>query len=243
MAESKKKLYRRLGIILFIAGSLVGLVLFVLLNWAYFEAYFYFGYAAPADKTLTSLHCPLLMTTSDQGEVSIRISNDSDRDLEPPVRIELSYMGAATSDKVGYALKAGETRLINWPVSSEQMVFGHLVMARAYVYRVYTLPSYVDTCGTVMLDLPGLSGTAVFVIAMLFITACMSAGWALWLMGTRPTKTEWLVMTRAMVLFTIAVVLGLLGGLLGWWGMGLLCTIACLLLIFTVGGYYIQKVS
>ena len=48
--HNKQKLFRILGTILFCAGVLAGMVMFILMNWAYFEASFFFGYSAPAGK-------------------------------------------------------------------------------------------------------------------------------------------------------------------------------------------------
>lgn len=239
--QRRKKTLRTLGIILFIAGILAGMVMFVFMNWANFEAYFYFGYVAPANKPLTTLRCPLLMTISDTGEVTIRLTNDTSLDLAPLIRTEISSFDVTRSEKVNYSLAAGETRKLSWAVTSKDMVFGHLVMARVFVFSAYTMPSRSGTCGTVMVNLPGLSGMPLFILALVFILVCMTAGWILWLGGSRPFQTEELIAMRAMVLFTIAVLLGLIAGIAGWWVVGLFCTVACLLLLLVVVGYYIQK--
>jgi hypothetical protein len=240
--QSKKKLYRTLGITLFYAGMLAGMAMFVMMNWAYFEAYFFFGYSIPADKTLTTLRCPLLMTTGETGAVTMSVTNNTDRDLEALIRTEISYYGAARSERVYYPLAAGETRNLSWTVTSDDMVFGHLVMARVYVYNAYTLPSLTKTCGTVMLNLPGLTGIELFFIVLAFSLASMATGWGLWLTGSRPLQADGLIATRAMVIFTVITVIGLLAGIIGLWGVGLICTVGGVLLIFTVAGYYIQKV-
>jgi len=239
--QSKKKFFRELGIIFFSAGILVGMVMFILMNWAYFEAYFFFGYTAPADKALTSLRCPLLMTTADTGVVTISITNNTDRDLAPLIRTEISYFGAAKSERTEYPLAAGETRRLNWTVTPDNMVFGHLIMARVFVYSSYTLPSRSSTCGTLVVNLPGLTGIQLFIITLVFSLIGIAAGWGLWLAGSRPLQADGLIATRAMVIFTVVVLIGILAGCIGWWGAGLICTVASVLLIVTVVGYYIQK--
>ena len=239
--QGKKKLFRTLGIVFFSASILVGMVMFILMNWAYFESYFYFGYTFPADKTLTTLRCPLLMTTAETDAVTISITNDTDRDLNPLIRTEISYYGAARSERVNYSLAAGETRRLSWTITSDDMVFGHLIMARVYVYSTFVLPSRTNTCGTVVVNLPGLTGIQLFVIALAFILVCMAAGWGLWLTGSRPLLKDGIIATRAMVAFTAVVLLGILAGCMGWWGAGLFCAVAGVLLTLTVVGYYIQK--
>jgi hypothetical protein len=239
--QEKKKTLRTLGIIFFAAGILVGMVMFILMNWAYLEANFYFGTTAPADKSLTTLRCPLLMTTSDTGEVTIRLTNNTNRDLAPAISTDISYNDVSRSGRNNYPLAAGETRTLGWAVTSDDMVFGHLIMARVFVFSAFTMPSRTGTCGTVVVDLPGLTGTQLFVIVLGFILVCMTAGWGLWLAGSRPFQTDELITMRAMVFFTIALVPGLIAGFIGWWLVGLFCAVVCLLLILVVTGHYIQR--
>jgi len=240
--QGKKKLFRTLGIIFFSIGILVGMVMFIFMNWAYLEAYFFFGYSAPADRNLTTLRCPLLMTTSETGVVTISLTNTTDRDLSPSIQTEISYYGAAMLERANHPLPAGETRKVSWTVTSDDMVFGHLIMARVYVFSTFTLPSRSNTCGTVVVNIPGWTGTELFVTLLAFSLACLAAGWGLWLGGSRPLQADGLIATRAMVIFTGVVLLGIIAGCYGWWGLGLVCTVASVLLIITVVGYYIQNV-
>jgi hypothetical protein len=240
--QGKKKGLRTLGIILFAAGILGGMVLFIFMNWAYFEAYFYFGYSAPADKPLTTLRCPLLMTTSDTGQVTIRLTNNTSMDLEPSISTDISNANVSRTIKFNYPIAAGKTRKESWAVTSNDMVFGHLILARVYVFSTYTMPSRANTCGTVMVNLPWISGTLLFILALVFILACLAAGWYLWLGNSRPFQSGEMTATRAMALFTVAVVLGLTAGIAGWWLLGLICAVICLLLTLVVTVYYLQRI-
>jgi hypothetical protein len=238
--KSKKPL-RLAGIILFLAGSLLGVVLFTLMNWAYLEADFYFGFAGKPDKKLTSLRCPLLMTSGETGRVSARLTNTTNKDLAPIIRTEFSENNFIAIDEKPYQLAAGETRRLSWNVNSDNLAFGHLVLARVHVANTYTLPSYGNACGTVMLDVPGVTGSQLFIIWLAFVLAAMTLGWILWLAGNRPILSEAISVTRAMVLFTVATLLGLAFGIIGEWLGGLFCLVACVLLFISVLGQYIQK--
>jgi hypothetical protein len=121
------------------------------------------------------------------------------------------------------------------------MVYGHLIMARVYVFNAYTLPSRTNTCGTVVVDLPGLTGIQLFIIVLALSLAGMAAGWGLWLAGSRPLQMEGVIAMRAMVILTAVVLLGILAGCIGWWGLGLICCVASVLMIFSVVGNYIQR--
>ena len=116
-------------------------------------------------------------------------------------------------------------------------------MAQVYVNRSYTLPSCANTCGTVVLPLTGLTGVQLFIIVLSFSLVGLAVGWGLWLAGNRPIQGEEIIVPRAMLFFTAIVVLGILGGLVGWWGLGLFCAAAGVLLTISVLGYYIQKMQ
>jgi hypothetical protein len=239
--QGKTKLMRTMGTIFFSIGILAGMVMFILMNWAYFEAYFYFGYIPPADESITTLRCPLLMTTADSGVVTIRLANNSDRDISPAIRTEISYYGAARSEKTNYPVAAGETRTLSWAVTSDDMVFGHLIMARITIPRTYTLPSRQNTCGTIVVSLPWLTGIELFAFWLALILVCLAVGWGLWLAGNRPLQADGMITLLAMAIFTVLVLLGIAAGCIGWWGVGLVCTAVSVLLLFAVVGNFIQR--
>lgn len=239
--DGRKKLFRTLSTIFFSVGVLLGMVMFILMNWAYFEATYFFGTIAPADKTLTTLRCPLLMTTADTGVVSLKITNSTDRDLPILIQTEFSYFDAATLDRTTYPFKAGETRTLSWPVASDNIAFGHLILARVFVFSAYTLPSLGSTCGTVVVDLHRITGIELFILVLGASLVGMAVGWGFWFAANRPLQADGIISRRAMYFFTALVMIGLVAGLIGWWGLGIICAAGCLLLIISVVGYYLQK--
>jgi hypothetical protein len=241
--DGRKKIFRTLGVIFFSVGVLLGMVMFILMNWAFLEATYFFGYNVRPEKALSTLRCPLLMTTTDQGTVSLSLTNSTDRDLPFIVRTEFNDFNAATLDRRSYPFKPGETRTLSWPVSSAKTAFGHLILARVYVFSAFTLPSLGGTCGTVVVDLPGLTGVELFKIVLGASLAGMAAGWGFWFAANRPLQKDGIISRRAMSFFTALVVIGLVAGVIGWWGLGLMCAVGCLLMIISVVGYYVQKAS
>ncbi len=241
--DGRKKLFRTLGAIFFSLGVLLGMVTFIFMNWAYLEATYFFGFSAKPEKTATTLRCPLLMTTADKGAVTLSLTNSTDRDLSFLVSTEFNDFDAATLDRTTYPFKAGETRTLSWPVGTDKLAFGHLILARIYVFSAFTLPSQGNTCGTVVVDLPGLTGIELLIIALGASLAGMVAGWGFWFAGNRPLQKDGIISRRAMSYFTALVVIGTAAGFIGWWGLGLICAVGCLLMIISVVGYYAQKAS
>ncbi len=239
--DKNKRIFRTAGILLFAIGVVTGMVLFVFMNWAAFEAYFFFGYSAPSEKALSTLRCPLLLIRNEPGAASFHITNTTDRDLELLIRTEISNLGAARMERTTYPIAAGETLRISLPFNEDDVVFGNLLLVRVYIYGAYTLPSRSSTCGTIIMNVHGLSGNVLFALMLATSLAGMAAGWWLWIAGNRPFKTEGLIATRAMVIFSVLVPLGIAGGILQWWGLGLFSMVGCVLMILALAYYYIQR--
>jgi hypothetical protein len=92
-----------------------------------------------------------------------------------------------------------------------------------------------------MVNVPGLKGIQLFVIALILSLGSMAAGWSLWLTGSRPVQPEGMVTLRAMVILTQVILLGIIAGIFGLWGLGLICAVVSVVLIYTVVGHSIQK--
>jgi len=85
----RKRVIGGLGILLFAVGVLLGLALAVGATWADTEAAFY-GFHSYADRSLTGVACPVLVTGTEQGQVVGTFRNPSDRPLQLQVLAELS---------------------------------------------------------------------------------------------------------------------------------------------------------
>ncbi len=86
------------------------MLLFIFMNWATFEAYYYFGPIACRRQAADQLAMPPADDLCESGEVTCAVTNTTTMDLSIPVQIEKSYYGAATLDKADYPLAAGAAR-------------------------------------------------------------------------------------------------------------------------------------
>ncbi len=238
--QTRAKWLRFSGIFFFSISTLFGAVLFGLINWAALEAYFYFGYGAPADKPLTTLKCPLIMTAAETGSVTISYTNLSDRTASPDVRTDISYLDLVRSDLSQPSFAPGETRKLRWKVTSSDVVFGNLIMAQVNIARYSTLPSREGTCGILFVNLGRLKGGQALGIALAIWLASVLLGWGLWLRGTRHVQGRIHNATVVMILLTAAVLVGMLAGDKGLWGLGIACLVLVVLLSVAVVGYFIQ---
>jgi hypothetical protein len=148
------------------------------------------------------------------------------------------YLTLFREDVVRLSLEAGEKQTLEWTVDAEDIVYEHLILVKVHQHRHYPLLGRTGSCGIVVLDLPGLTGTQVVIAAIVGSLLALALGLGLWTATARPLTGSNLEVVRAMGLVAAGAVLTMLASLLGWWAWGGLALIATILLIGAVIGHY-----
>ena len=235
------KLSRSLGFVFFSCGILVNILFFTLLSWPGLEAYDYFNYQ-PAEQALTTLKCPFVLTTHEKGQVTVTYSNPSRLTLTPQFRVEISTtdLSNRTVNTVP-SIAPGETQELHWAITSNDVVFGRLILAEVYQSPVYGTPDREGRCGTLWVDVPQLTGMQIFIAVLAAGLLLTGLGWGLWIVSNRPKRAGATAVTGAMLALTAVVLLGMLAGILGWWLIGVACLILSLLLILSTLSHLIAS--
>jgi hypothetical protein len=221
---------RAVGLILFVTGVLLGMALFGISIWADFESTFYFGYGVMGVKSL-HLSCPLILTGADSKSVTAYIRNTTDRQVEPSIQTDISNILAVRSDRTPITVPAHQTAPFHWPLTAEDVVFGHLILVHIYQFQSYILPSADANCGILYLNLPGVTGMQVFLLALAGTLLGMVGGLALWSKNNRPLEGHSRRQMRGMIFLAAIVGLGLIFSWAGWWGAGILAFVVAALLL------------
>jgi hypothetical protein len=232
--KSNNKSLNTVASFLFFIGVLLGMVLFAGLTWANLEANFYFGYNGGA-QTKLRLTCPRILTARETGIVTARVTNRSDQTINPGVDVQISSP-ILTMIRTTPAIEPGKTVRMDWMVNAEDVEYGHLIMVQVYQNEYATLPSAMATCGTLFLNIPGLTGGQIYFSILALSLFSMSAGLGLWLLTARPLLGKTIEQLRGMVLLGAVTLLGILFGSLGSWGLGVLCLAITLLLFLILVG-------
>jgi hypothetical protein len=238
--KTSPKWIRISGIFFFSISVLLGTAIFALINWAALEAFFYFGYGPPADKPLTTLKCPPVMTAAETGSVSMFYTNPSDLTALPVVRTDISSFGLIRTERSQPSFGPGETRRLRWELTPGDVVFGHLILVQVNVSAYSDLPSRAGTCGTLFVNLSRLTGVQVLAIALTGWLSSALLGWGLWLAGSRNIRGRVQNASTIMLFLTADILVGMLVGYMGWWGAGLACLVLVVLLSVAVISYYSQ---
>lgn len=205
------------------------------------EAYFYFDYL-PAEGSLTTLKCPFILTSRESGQVTVRYSNTSSLTLAPQFHVQISASGLEfrTLDS-NPSIAPGETRQLHWAIDSQDVIFGHLILAQVYQSPVYGNPDLVGRCGTLWVDLPQLTGRQLFTGVLAGNLLLVGLGWGLWIASRPPKQGTRIDATGAMLALTVIALLGTIAAISGWWPVGVGCLVLGILLTLSTLGYMLQR--
>ena len=220
------------GFLLFFAGVFLGTAFFGGLTWAQFEATFY-GFPRLSTENFDGLTCPKLMTISDTGTLHATVKNETDRKIEPVLRVEISTPAMARSERIKLSMEPGESKTATWSVSSENIDLDFFIFAKVYRYPAYKTPLAEAGCGILVLDLPFISGQILFG-AWLGASILLTLS-GLWLLTEyRKTEVGRARISGAMTLLAVVVLIGLVLGIQGIWLLGILALMLVVLLTIVI---------
>ena len=240
MMKPRNKPLRALGLILFFAGILLGMGLFGSSVWADLESNFYFGYGVKGNKTV-NLSCPPMLTVSDSKSFTAYIHNTTDRLVEPSIQTDISNILAVRSDRTKISVAANQTVPVSWQLTTDDVVFGHLILVHVYQFQAFVLPSADANCGILFLNLTGVTGMQVFILALLGTLLGIAGGLTLWASNSRPQEGHIRQQMLGMVFLSVIVAVGMLLSWIGWWGPGVLVfALASLMVIILLARYFLE---
>lgn len=230
--------YQTLGYLLFFIGALAGLLFTGLATWADFEASM-FDVSNYSDTTLPTLRCPVVISPRETGAIRASFNNPTDGKLTRRVRVRVSQKVVTRMEEefLTLPLEPGETETLTWPVNSENVVWGRLILARVYQQRNHPLPSRSSACGVIVASMFGLPGSWITGLAMAGSPILMLAGFLLWKNNRRPNlSTARRISDRELSMKALAVIiiLGILTTFLGQWMLGAILVVVAVLLVLTV---------
>jgi hypothetical protein len=241
--NSKNRIIRTLGVLVFSVGVLLGMALSSIVVWGDFEASL-FNVSMSGNASLKTLRCPVMVTATKPGTVAATFTNSLERPVEFMIRAHISqgYVTLMREINSKLPLAAGETGTLEWPVTSDDAAYsGHLILVRVLLYAKYPLPSRHASCGILVVNLPYFTGNQVFASALAASLLSMMAGAGLWVVANQPLRGLGLDVTRAMGALAGCVLTGTIVGLLGWWVLGVLILAIAVLLIGAIIGYFVSR--
>ena len=219
--------------VFYIAGLILGLALTFAATWADLEAAFY-GFDRVGGERLGSLNCPILMGANETSSFSIAITNSTERKVSPTIKTDVSTRAVPASTFNPITVEAGETKKMEWAIGPENIDLGRFIFVRAWMYAGYPLKDRENTCGVLVLPIPG-SGTAyTWGITVLSILG-MGSGLYLINRSQKLNARKKMEFVRLMFM-TVIVAAGLIVSFSGVWLLAiLLLAVALLMCVISLG--------
>jgi hypothetical protein len=234
---------RKVSILLFSLGVVIGLFLAGEAIWANFELPFYFDYNYASvrltGQNYSKLSCPFILTTSETGRILVDIPNTTDKPIDVLFQAEISYLGGiARNYEVKPSIPPGETHQVEFEVNAKDIVFHSFILVKTYQFPTYKTPSRLGSCAILMLPIPFLSGDQAFILFLLVIGGLIASGLVLWIKNNHPMRG--VPRNAASAMFTLASLLlaALVSGYLGWWVAGLFLLAVVVLMIVVAVAYF-----
>ncbi len=221
---------RKWGPIIFLAGSLIGLVMAILVTWGDYEAASYFNSGAEYES-FSGLACPALMSRSEVATVSATFSNPSSKEIQPYYEAEISGAAASRHLEDQLPVPPHASRTVSWTVSSKDIDLGSFVMVKLDVLPFAGNPARETTCGMVVLNTGALTGGEVLAGGIGLSLLGMLAGLGLGETGRDVGDKKAQSISNVLRAVGVATLLALLTALAGSW---LISVILCAITILTL---------
>ncbi len=216
--KSKNKALIGVGWILFIIGTIIGIIFIAGLLWPSVESSFYFGYRGGADTKLR-LYCPRIITPQDKAAITAAITNRVDKPISPRVEANLTAPILQTLESQP-TINPGETLQLKWPVNSGNLEFGHLIMIQVFQFSSYGTGTAMGQCGSLFLFIPILTGTQFYALLLIVSMALMIVGIVLWALGKRNSTGLNRERLAGLVLLGVLVLVAIILATLAQWVLG-----------------------
>lgn len=234
----KTSFFRILAITLFSIGILSGAAFFAAATLADLEAAFYgfdrFGY-----KSTSAFYCPVMIASDETGIVRAVFKNNDERSIHPSVRFQASSPSIFRTEITRLEIEPGESETLEWEISQSDLAYRNLIFANIMTYASYPSPNVEQTCGILVLALPGMTGRQAIGLIVAVSLAGIILGGGLWLIS-RPVKGRAREAWPAMLTLAMVVLAGMGSVLLAMWLVGILLVAFLLVLIGVIWGHFVQ---
>ncbi len=228
---------RRAGIIIFSISIFFGVILILVRAIPDLEATMY-GFIKFNYPRLSSLRCPMLMTTLDRAPVTVRLNNPLDRTLSWSVNAQFSPNIVLSDTSQSFDLQPGESKELSWDVDQTNIDLGSFIFARAFASSTSSLPMREATCGTLVLNLPFKGGTTLFYFVLILTISGAAVGLFTWSRYADVSDPGTSTQTWWMRFITVVVAIGITAGILSSWFLALLMVF---LVLLATGAFLIPR--
>lgn len=221
--HKNQRFIKIIGILLFSVGLVMAFTLSSVMVWGDLEASL-FTSGLRADENLSTLRCPIVITTSETGTITAELSNPSTRTVDRYLIANISegYASLVREVRTNLPIPPQGKQKVEWKIYPEDAAFEErVILFRVYINPRHPNPSLGGNCGVVRIDLNGLTGGQIVGSSAFLAFASIGSGIALLEFDNRRTKNRSRkTLNNGYALTGILIVAGILS-YLGMWVLGI----------------------
>ena len=229
MSQSSRRI---LSYAAFFFGITIGFVLSVIAIWNNLEAtsYYFRGVRFPP---FPGLRCPLMIAPTETGTVSAVFDNRTDKEDSFSYRAEISRKGVSTRQVEGQiAVPPGEERSVQLSVDANDVDLLFFILVKMSILPNALHKSQEAVCGTMLVNILGLTGVQISTIAVILSFLGMAIGLGIWHQTDNKSDSD---VPRVVQALGFVVILALFATSMGWWALAIvLCVITILLTVISL---------
>ena len=237
--KTVNRLISILGVLIFSAGAVMGIILEGSAVWGDLEA-FMFVKPMGAEKSLKGLSCPVLISENENSQVTAKLKNATDQPIEQTIRTHLSNYYVSLVDQVDtkIPLEPGEEKDVVWPINPEDALYGRFYLVRVYAFAAYKTPSREGSCGVMVVSSP-YSGRQIVTFLLAGSILGMALGIATWVLARRRLSNLSNEASYAMGAMAGIVLIGIFISFMGWWFAGMIILLLTILMVGSMMARYL----
>jgi hypothetical protein len=235
--KGKFRFIQFLGTLLFSIGIALGLFLLGTMVWGDLEASF-FASAMNGQKSIGTLHCPIILSSYETGEITATFKNPTDKDWVRFAIVDISegFVTLKRETKTKIPIPAGGKESTAWQISHQDAAYHRIILFHIFINAQYPYPSLDGSCGVVVMNLWRLTGVQILLLITITALFCVVLAIFLWKKSVPPANDQDWNRIKSMYALAIIVVAGLVIGYIGAWVIALLCLAAAVLMVGIIIG-------
>jgi hypothetical protein len=174
-----------------------------------------------------------MIAPTETGIVRAVFENPTEKEDDFSYRAEISRKGISTRQIEGQiAVPPGEERSVQLTVDVNDVDLIFFILVKMSILPSALHKSQEAVCGTMLVDILGLSGVQISTIAVILSFLGMAIGLGLWHPTDKKSDSD---VPRVVQVLGFVVILALFATSMGWWALAIvLCVITILLMVISL---------
>lgn len=221
---------RRFGLLrraLFFLGVITGFALAIITIWIRLEAINYY-FTGVKYAPFHGLRCPVILAPTEKGIVTAVFNNPTDREDNFFYKVEVSGKPFTRQVENQIAVPPHQTKSIQLTVDANDVDLLFFILVKMSILPNALHPSQEAVCGTMVVDVLGLTGAQISTFALSLSFLGIAVGLGVWQPTTSNLDRS---AKRAMQTLGVVVLLAVVAGMLGWWVISVAFAVTTILLL------------